>query len=372
MATIEKRVSSKGAVSYRAKIRLLDHEPVSATFTRKTDAQAWVQETETAMRNGRYFTVAESKKHTLAEAIDKYISSVLLKDKPKDAVKTQALLTWWKDQIGNRKLDAVNSALLTSMKDKLLSEPIVFTRNEKQPDGTIKQVVTTRERSSSTVIRYLAALGPVFVCCVKDWKWLDSSPMRKIRKPKETEGRVRFLSGSERTALLTACRESSNAMLYPIVLIALSTGMRYGEIMKLSWKDVDFEKRRMILHHTKNGQTRAVPLVGPALDEMVKLSKVRRIDGKLIFGIRTYKGERAISIRGAWESAVAKAGIENFRFHDLRHSAASELAMSGASLAEIAEVLGHKTLVMVKRYAHLCEGHTHSVVERMNQKVFGG
>ncbi len=78
------------------------------------------------------------------------------------------------------------------------------------------------------------------------------------------------------------------------------------------------------------------------------------------------------SIRTAWDSAVKSAGVENFHFHDLRHSCASYLAMNGASLVEIAAVLGHKTLDMVKRYAHLSEQHTLSVVERMNQKIFGG
>jgi len=76
-------------------------------------------------------------------------------------------------------------------------------------------------------------------------------------------------------------------------------------------------------------------------------------------------------ITKAWLTAIEKAGIDNFHFHDLRHSCASYLAMNGASLAEIAEVLGHKTLQMVKRYAHLSEQHTLGVVERMNKKIFG-
>ena len=83
-------------------------------------------------------------------------------------------------------------------------------------------------------------------------------------------------------------------------------------------------------------------------------------------------GKKPLGIREAFEGAVERAGIVDFRFHDLRHTFASYLAMNGASLPEIAEVLGHKTLAMVKRYAHLCEAHTRSVVERMNRAVFGG
>jgi integrase len=102
---------------------------------------------------------------------------------------------------------------------------------------------------------------------------------------------------------------------------------------------------------------------------MQQHAKVRRLVTLLVFPNPT--GTRPANIRAAWQGAVRRAGIENFRFHDLRHSAASYLAMSGASLHEIAEVLGHKTLAMVKRYAHLTEAHTRSVVERMNRAVFG-
>jgi integrase len=97
---------------------------------------------------------------------------------------------------------------------------------------------------------------------------------------------------------------------------------------------------------------------------------MRRIDTRLLFPDGS--GKKPIIIRAPWHKALKQAGIEDFRFHDLRHSAASYLAMSGASLAEIAEVLGHKTLEMVKRYSHLSEQHTASVVEKMNKKFLGG
>jgi integrase len=105
-----------------------------------------------------------------------------------------------------------------------------------------------------------------------------------------------------------------------------------------------------------------------ALEEMVRLSKVRRIDSDLVFP--HVDGTRPFLLRGPWEGAVKEAKIEDFRFHDLRHSAASYLAMNGATLAEIAEILGHKTLQMVKRYSHLTEQHTSQVVSRMNAAIF--
>ena len=141
------------------------------------------------------------------------------------------------------------------------------------------------------------------------------------------------------------------------------------ELMGLKWADIDLNRQSIILHETKNDERRALPITGHALEILKELSKVRRIDTNLLFP--RADGQKPIELRSAWDRAIREAQIENFKFHDLRHSTASYLAMNGATLAEIAEVLGHKTLAMVKRYAHLSEQHTHSVVDRMNKKIFG-
>jgi integrase len=141
-----------------------------------------------------------------------------------------------------------------------------------------------------------------------------------------------------------------------------------SELLSLTWPNVDFQRSIIRLLETKNGESRAVPLTGFALKEIQRLAKVRRIDSLYVFPGRNEASP--VNLWGAWRYAILRAGIENFRFHDLRHSAASYLAMNGASLAEIAEVLGHKTLSMVKRYTHLSEQHTARVVERMNTAIF--
>jgi integrase len=219
------------------------------------------------------------------------------------------------------------------------------------------------------VNRYLGALSHAFSIAVKEWGWLEDSPMRKVSKPREPRGRVRFLSDEERTRLLDACQGSHNPYLSAIVTLALATGARRGELLGLRWPDVDLRRGTLTFHQTKNRERRAVPLTGQALALMCEHAKVRRLDTALVFPNPT--GTKPATIRAAWEGAVEHADIKDFRFHDLRHSAASYLAMSGASLAEIAEVLGHKTLAMVKRYAHLSEAHTRNVVARMNQAIFG-
>ena len=146
------------------------------------------------------------------------------------------------------------------------------------------------------------------------------------------------------------------------------SGARLGEILGPRWPNIDLSRRVAVLEDTKNNERRALPLHGEALEVLRELSKVRRIDTDLVFASREGK---ATYPRYAFQKAVQRVGIEDFRFHDLRHSAASYLAMSGATLAEIAEVLGHKTLSMVKRYSHLTEQHTSQVVARMNARIFG-
>jgi integrase len=351
MASIRKRTNKDGSVSYRVDVRLKGFPPQRATFPRLTDAKKWAKQTEAAIEEGRYFRTTEARKHTLAAAITRYKESVL--PAKKDGKKQEAQLDWWSGEIGPYTLADVTPALLGETRDKL-----------------------AQDRGPATVVRYMAALSHLFTVAVNEWGWLENNPMRKVSKPKEPRGRVRFLSDDERSRLLEACRQSNNPHLHPIVVLALSTGMRQGEILNVRWPDVDLNSGRIILHETKNGERRVVPLLGHALDllkakDMARRdAKVRRIDTDLLFPGRN--PQKPVFIRAPWLEAVKAAGVEDLKFHDLRHSAASYMLMSGASLGEIAELLGHKTLQMVKRYSHLSESHAAGVVARMNERIFGG
>jgi integrase len=354
MASIEKREVENGDTAYRVKIRLKGYPTQTATFQRLTDAKKWAAATESAIREGRHFKTAEAKKHTLAELVDKYIKDVL-PAKPKQAVRQQQQLEWWKEQIGAYLLADVTPALIVKCRDDLASG--------ETNRGT--------QRSPATVVRYMAALSHAFTIAVNDWQWLEDSPMRKVKKPKEPRGRVRFLNDGERARLLDACKESPNPLLYPCVILALSTGMRQGELMGLKWPDVNINKGYIILHETKNGERRRVPLAGLGLELLREHAKVRRLDTDLLFPGKLHPN-KPMDLRTPFETALKHAQITDFKWHDLRHCTASYLAMNGASLAEIAEVLGHKTLAMVKRYAHLSDGHVSNVVASMNAKIFGG
>lgn len=352
MASIETRTTETGDKSYRVKIRLKGYPTQTATFDRLTDAKKWGQQTEAAIREGRHFKTAEAKKHTMAEMIDRYLSAADLNKVQEEH--TGLHLRRWKAEIGYMLLSDVTGDIITQVKDKLLNE-VVRTGNK---------------RSTTTVLRYMASLSVVFTTAVNDWHWLEDSPMRTIKKPKAARGRVRFLDDDERQRFLNACQASSNKQLYLCVILALSTGMRQGELMGLKWPDVNLKDGFLILHETKNGERRRVPLAGHGLELLREHAKVRRLDTDLLFP-GTVHANKPIDLRKPFETALNVAQINDFHWHDLRHCTASYLAMNGASLAEIAEVLGHKTLAMVKRYAHLSDGHVSNVVASMNAKIFG-
>ncbi|KJV07021.1 tyrosine-type recombinase/integrase [Methylocucumis oryzae] len=354
MATIKERTAKDGTARYTAEIRLKGYPAQTATFKRKTDAKKWIQDTESAIREGRHFKTTEAKRHTLGDLVDRYIKDVL-PTKPKQTQAQQPQLERWKSELGSYLLSDITPALIVECRDKLLSETT--------PHGNI--------RSPATVVRYMAALSHAFTIAVNEWQWLEDSPMRKVKKPKEPKGRVRWLDDGERSKLLIACKESSNRWLYLCVILALSTGMRQGELMGLQWQDVNLKDGFLILHETKNGERRRVPLTGHALMLLREHAKVRRLDTSLLFPSKSDPA-KPIDLTKPWRNALKLAEINDFHWHDLRHCTASYLAMNGASLAEIAEVLGHKTLNMVKRYAHLSDGHVSNVVASMNAKIFGG
>ena len=350
MATIVRRPGKNGQVSYRVEVRRKGTPPQSASFQSLAEARKWAKIREGAVLEGRHFPSTAAKRHTVSDLVDRYIADVLPNKRPSTAYNQRYQLRWWKARLGHYALADVTPALLVECRDKLA-------RNK------------ARRQSGATVNRWLAVLSHCFTMAVREWQWCDDNPVRTIRKPKEPRGRVRFLSDQERHQLLAACQASRNPYLHTIVVLALATGARRGELQGLQWPDVDLQRGTLTFHETKNGERRAVPLTGQALTLMRQHTKVRRLDTALLFPDPT--GSRLLSIRNAFENAVARAGIADFRFHDLRHTAASYLAMNGASLMEIAEVLGHKTLAMVKRYAHLSEAHTRGVVERMNRAMFG-
>lgn len=353
MAEICKRIGKDGTVSYRVRVRLRGAKPQSATFASLSKAKAWASATESAQREGRHVVSAAERRKTVGELIDRYVLEVL-PTKPKSQHKQGLQLGVWKLRIGHLLLADLTPSVIAQERDRLLAE----------------EIAPGKKRNPATVVRYMAALSHALSIARKEWGWLTASPLSSVQRPKENRGRSRFLTDLERQQLLLACKQSTSPHLYCVVVLALSTGMRQGEILHLRWQDVDFPHGRIILEQTKNGDRRIVPVTGMALEMLQERASSTRVDPQgLVFPAAD--PFMPASIRRAWEHAVQIAGVRDFRFHDLRHTAASYLAMNRATPSEIAEVLGHRTLQMVKRYAHLSHSHVAGVVASMNQKIFG-
>jgi integrase len=351
MARIKTRTVADGTLRYTAEVRLKGHKPDTATFKRLTDAKKWIQNTESAIREGRHFQAVEAKKHSVSDMISRYCSEYLPDNlqktySPKEQSERTSRLNWWSSKIGHSLLSDITQQLIDEHLSKMTQSP------------------ATRDK-------YLKNLSHVFTIAINKWGWLHENPAKKVTSPTLPRGRVRFLDDDERAKLLKACKQSPNPLLYPCVILALSTGMRQMEQMQLVWSDVNLKHGYLILHETKNGERRRVTLAGTCLELLNEHAKIRRLDSQLLFPSNR-NPQKPIELRKAFANALKAAEINNFKWHDLRHCTASYLAMNGASLAEIAEVLGHKTLAMVKRYSHLSEGHVSSVVTSMNEKIFGG
>jgi integrase len=356
MGYVEQRKGRNGASTYRAQVRLKGHAPVSQSFLRVSDARQWIQKIETSMREGDYVSTNEAKKHTLSETIDRYIEDQL-SEQGKDVQRRQKL-EWFKKEIGFKRLSDVSPALISECRQKLKSE-----------------MVRGKPRSGSTTNRYCSQLSSVFEYAKDVLYWTKKNPVREVKWERENEGVIRFLSEDEKKRLISACEIDEEPLILPIVITALSTGLRKEELRNLTWQEVDLERGAIIIckDRSKNRTARRVPLKGKAL-ELLKSVRDQQRANKIIsmngYVFPASTSGKPFDLRASWERVRSRAEITNFRFHDLRHSCASYLAMNGASLLEIADVLGHKTLAMVKRYAHLADSHTAGVVERMNEKLF--
>ena len=348
MGTIREYKREDGSSSFHAEVRLRGYPPQRASFRTKSLAKKWIQDTESSIRDGRHFRTAESKRHTLGELIDRFIDQWLPRN-PNGIVKKTALLTWWKNKLGHILLSDLTPAFIAEARDNLLSEI------------TIRKAI----RSPSTVNRYLAALSKALTIAVKEWGWLDDSPMRKVTKPSEAKGRDRLLTLEEKDRLIVACRASSNPYLYPIVSIALLTGMRYGEITSLRWEEIDFINKTITLHMTKNGEKRILPLTELVEKIFRDLKRSSHQIGRIFCPRKYHNKTQKVDIRASFQKALEHANIKGFTFHMLRHAAASYFAMSGATQGELMAILGHKTPAMTKRYSHYSQKHIANVMEQM-------
>jgi integrase len=224
----------------------------------------------------------------------------------------------------------------------------------------LKEKVGDKTVSPATVNRHLDVLSGILNKAVT-WGKLQTSPMKSVQSLKVPKGRLRFLEKEEIVKLLSNCTKN----LRPIVVLALFTGMRRGEILGLKWHDIDVKRNIITLLDTKNGEKREVPM-----NEQVKTALIRvRKHPNTAYIFCNEKGVPVHDIRKSYSTALRKSGITNFRFHDLRHTFASQLVMSGIDLNTVRELLGHKDMTMTLRYSHLAQSHKQRAVDILGKKV---
>ena len=227
--------------------------------------------------------------------------------------------------------------------------------------ATVARYITARCAcvSSATVAKELNVLKHLLRLAVEEWEYLPVNPIpRSIHPPKPAPGRVRYLQPGELRVVL----EAAPMWLRPIIAMAVATGMRRGEILKLRWLDIDLDGARVLLPRTKNGEGRIVYLNQLALQaiESLAVSEQTKPTDVLFPGL----AKEWVSV--AFARLCRKVGILDFHFHDLRHTAASWARMKGADIHTVAQLLGHKDLRMAARYQHLSPGFLAEAVGRLD------
>lgn len=282
---------------------------------------------------------AESPGHTWQQAVVRYVKESFDKRTLHD---DQVHLRKLSPYLDGKRLDQVRMELLWA-----------FVHDRRDQDKV----------TNATINRALEVVRRICNLAYQEWDWLTKAPrIRMLREPKR---RVRFLTHEEADRLGEALPEH----LRPVVRFALATGCRMSEILHLEWSRVDLNRRVAWLDPgtTKNGEGRGIPLNA---DAVLSLRLVLGVHSQWCF---TYRGERMQAVGSAWERSLRRAGIENFRFHDLRHTWASWHVMSGTSLQELLELGGWKSFEMVLRYAHLAPEHLADAAKRIERawKVVG-
>lgn len=292
-------------------------------------AAASLAKRKTEIAEGRFLDVAKPSETTFEQLSDAYVEWALVNKRSadRDERSIRVLSRWF----AGKKIVEITPLALEGYKRQ---------RN--------------REVSGSTVNRELACLKHMFSKAIA-WDLADENPVKKVRMFKEPPGRTRYLSQDEISRLL----KESASHLKPIILVALLTGMRKGEILRLVWKDLDFERQIIHVRDSKNGEARQIAM---SLEVEVALSRLPRV-GKQVF--TRVDGKPVINIKTCFERAVRRAEIEDFSFHDLRHTFASYMMMNGAELLTVSQILGHKTINMTMRYAHLSPSYQRQAMNKL-------
>jgi integrase len=299
--------------------------PQCKSFDKRDDAVRWARELEAeADRLGLIADARLAAKMTLGELLSRYRNQI---SPNKRSAHTEAarIAAMARRAIAQRVLGRLTSADVATYRDERL-----------------------KEVAPATVVRELNILSHAIDIAAKEWGIpLPRNPVRLVRKPRVPNGRKRRLHEGEEARLLAACELHRPALIRPLVILAIETAMRRGELLNLRWIDVDFETRVAHLRMTKGGESRDVPLSHRATNTLLALLCAKKNTPEFVFNAS------ANTARVAFERARSSAQLADLRFHDLRHEAVSRLFERGLNIAEVSAISGHKELRMLQRYTHL-------------------
>ena len=356
MATIRVIEGKKGK-KYQAIIRMKGFKPLYKVFDKKSLASDWARKTETLMLEGKYKPLNTKKTIspilTVSDLIDDFEKNVAPKHYSRPE-QYKVMYDWWKEQIGNIPVADLDTPTLVQCRNALAAEA---------PDKPYKNHT---QKSNSTVRKYMFALSAVLRYATRSLKIIDRNPMSDVDKPKKNRGVIRFLTDEEKELLLEGCKLHSDR-LFMFVMLALFSGGRYSELLHLKVENLDRMNNLIQFTKTKNGEARGVPVYSKLMEMLQQYLDKHNIKSGFIFANPDNKFPY---LKGAFEQTVKKVGIKNFRFHDCRHTYATWLAENGATLLEIATLLGHKTLNQVQIYSHLTKKTTSKLVRKMTANKF--
>jgi len=315
MATITKRANGK----WQAKVRRKGQQQTSKTFMTKELAKKWARDIESKMDRDVFESTIEAETYLFSDLIHKYWDEVVILQKSSDV--TIYVLNKLIARFPHQCLMDMTTALLRAYKEERL------------------KVV-----SGDTVRKELLLIKRFFEYAMNEWQIYlpKGNPLNSITLPKKGKSRDRRLEDGEYDQLLAEANSYGGAI-SKIIDIAIETGMRRGEIIKLKWSKYDSEKRIITVEDTKNGDDRAIPLSTKANEIINSIPK----NDEYIFPIR---GD---SIGQAFRRITKRAKLNDLRFHDLRHEATSRLFEKGLGIMEVSAITGHKDLAMLKKYTHL-------------------
>jgi integrase len=356
MATIRKREGKKGVswqIDYFAPTKTGKPKRVRLSFKKKKDAEAELGKRVSLKAENRYLDVKKDFKTTLSELIEKYTVNHQTQVSFQNAKK--AYLENFKDYFGKDTLLAnIRYVELETYRNHLRQKPITFKKGEKE--------IIRGLRTDAAVNREMSCLHHIFTKAV-EWEMFEQSPFDRGKSLmlKENNQRLRFLNEDEIQGLLDACPD----YLRRIVRCAILTGMRRGEILSLKWDQIrnGFIYLDKKFNPIKTREARQIP-TGDDLDQLFK--EIRRDQHLTSDYVFTYMGERVQETKRSFKTALKRTGIQDFKFHDLRHTFASQVLLHGGSLKDVQELLGHKTMTMTLRYAHLTQEHKRKAVNLLN------